>query len=473
MHASDPGTSHPSSAGLSDVGARPLIDVFLERRSRRFAMGSNLHGGAMDFKSDVKAFPLSVDEEAVLAFAGSGVTGRVYGELPYQPLEGPETGGGQIMMSMVGRTQSSADAVATVTLFILRDDGTYVMRRPQDFAPDEYENLVRMGRERRFTEMYEASRITLADHRLEIPRELPFTPPFNKWSANIPGATYFVPVTEVTALYLTILFAALGEEFAFFFHDDKDWLTRPAGISRFGKSKGGHLHDDVHDGRVGTIDEIETYLLEICGFEQGLMIQNIALATEALGLGGFPHYAAHRFAWTRSIGSRMKERTFAEVLHKGFFGTLLMRLLNKNVAIPQAVGLDHDGRTIIKPYAPPYYPTMEAAVRAFVANKFAPGTGFFRDAPGPSAWRDPAAVQAGIPEYSEANIQAVIAYCEYVMEHYGQFPANFGPIRTLMAFQAHHIDTAFYDRFYNEGAYTAAHAHHFERWHPGAGSVAS
>ena len=29
-----------------------------------------------------------------------------------------------------------------------------------------------------------------------------------------------------------------------------------------------------------TRDEIETYLLELCGFEQGLMIQNIQLATE-------------------------------------------------------------------------------------------------------------------------------------------------------------------------------------------------
>ncbi len=37
----------------------------------------------------------------------------------------------------------------------------------------------------------------------------------------MPGATYFVPVSEVTALYLTILFAALGEEFAYFFHDDR------------------------------------------------------------------------------------------------------------------------------------------------------------------------------------------------------------------------------------------------------------
>ena len=142
----------------------------------------------------------------------------------------------------------------------------------------------------------------------------------------------------MTGLYLTILFASLGPEFAYFFHDDKDPLMRPAGIDRFAKSKGGVLHDDVKDGRVGTIDELETYLLELCGFEQGLMIQNIALAAEALGLGGFPHYGAHRFAWTRAFGFRMVDRTFAQVLHKGFLGTLLMKLMGKNVSIPQAVG---------------------------------------------------------------------------------------------------------------------------------------
>jgi hypothetical protein len=446
-----------------------LLDTFLTRRSRRFALGSDLRGGGFTFASEAKPVPLTLDEEAILAFAAAGVTGYVNGELPYEPGAGPETGGGQVMMSMVGRTQSSADAVATATLFLMRDDGTFMLPRPQDLAPDDFDVLVRLGRERRFTEAYERLRIRLSDHRAEIPRELPFTPPFNKWSANIPGATYFVPVTEVTALYLTILFAALGEEFAFFFHDDKDRLTRAAGMARFARSKGGHLHDDVNDGRVGTIDEIETYLLELCGFEQGLMIQNIALAAEALGLGGFPHYAAHRFAWPRSLGFTMRDRTFAQILHKGFFGTLLMKLLRKNVVVPQAIGLDHDGRTVIKPFAPPYYPTMEHAVRAFVDYKFASGTGFFRDPARAGAWRDPAAIQARIPPYTEANIQAVIGYCTYVMDHYGQFPANYGPIRTLMAFQAHHIDPAFYDRFFQPGAYTEAHTRHAERWHAGAG----
>jgi hypothetical protein len=443
-----------------------LVEALVRRRSRRFALGNHLQAGALSYESSAQPVPLSEDEEAVLAFAGAGVTGYVYGELPYQPDAGPETGGGQVMVTMLGRTFPSADGAATSMLFINRDDATFAMRRPQDFRREEIPELAELARERRFTELYRRSRIRLADRRSEIPRALPFTPPFNKWSTNLPGATYFVPVTEITALYLTVLFAALGPEFAYYFHDDRDWLARAAGIQRFAKSKGGHLLDNVHDGRVGTIDEIERYMLELCAVEQGLLLQNLALATEAIGLGGFPHYGAHRFGWLEAFGFRMHDRTFAQMLHKGFFGTLLMRLLGKNISIPQAVGLEHGGETILKPYAPPYYPSMEAAVRAFVASKFTPGTGVFRDRES-TPWRDPAAIQASIPEYSEANIEAVIAYCEYVVKHYGQFPGNYGPLRTTMAFQAHHIDPSFYDRFYRDGAYTEAHVEHFPRWHPG------
>jgi hypothetical protein len=34
-----------------------------------------------------------------------------------------------------------------------------------------------------------------------------------------------------------------------------------------------------------------------------------------------------------------------------------------------------------------------------------------------------------------------------------------------MYLQAQHLDTAFYDRFYNPGAYLETHAKHLERWH--------
>ncbi len=207
-----PAAASTRPTGPETAASFPLLDAMIRRRSRRFALGNKLQGGAFSFESQSPPVPLSLDEEAILAFAGSGVTGRVNGELPYRPDAGPETGGGQIMMSMVGRTSSSADAVATVTLFVNNDDGTFIIPRPQDLPDDEFDALVGLGRQRRFTEMYKRTRIRLTDRRTEIPREVPYTPPFNKWSSNLPGSTFFVPVTDVTALYLTILFAALGEE---------------------------------------------------------------------------------------------------------------------------------------------------------------------------------------------------------------------------------------------------------------------
>jgi hypothetical protein len=33
--------------------------------------------------------------------------------------------------------------------------------------------------------------------------------------------------------------------------------------------------------------------------------------------------------------------------------------------------------------------------------------------------------------------------------------------------QVHHIDTDFYDKFYQEGAYLLSHAAHMDTWHGG------
>jgi hypothetical protein len=87
-------------------------------------------------------------------------------------------------------------------------------------------------------------------------------------------------------------------------------------------------------------------------------------------------------------------------------------------------------------------------VLAFVDYKYAPGSGILNDGGAISAWSDGAAVQAGIPRPSDRTIAATIAYCEYVHRRYGRFPAGNGPFRTVLAYQAHHLDTAFYDTFY-------------------------
>jgi hypothetical protein len=81
------------------------------------------------------------------------------------------------------------------------------------------------------------------------------------------------------------------------------------------------------------------------------------------------------------------------------------------------------------------------------------------------SWSNPAAVQDKIPGFSDACVAATIDYCTYLYERYGRFPANFGPLRTTLAHQAHHLDLAFYDKFYHEGAYTDTQAEHMRQWH--------
>ena len=89
---------------------------------------------------------------------------------------------------------------------------------------------------------------------------------------------------------------------------------------------------------------------------------------------------------------------------------------------------------------------------AFLDYKYAEGGGTFRDGGAATGWLDGATVQTAIPPYSPRAIDATIAYWRYIHERYGRFPVSSGPFRTVLAFQAHRLDPAFYARFYREEA---------------------
>ena len=453
-----------SLAPLEQLARYPLLDALIERRSRRFGSGMSLNGGPLAYSSARPPQPLSLEEEAALAFAACGITGQALAELPYQAGETPETGGGNIMTHFVGRTVASGDAMHNATLFVINDEGVWMLKRPQDYPRAEIARLSQAAREHELVELYEESRIRIAEERLDVPRELPFVPPFNKWSANLPGTTYFLPVAECTALYINILLSAFDEEFGYFIVDERNRF-RPPGIAKFARSKGGHLHDDPKEGRFATVGFMETWLYEFAAIEQGGMLQNLALMTQALGLGGFPHFAAHPFIWFQTLGFRMQEIPFSRTIGAGTVTKGLMKTLNEDLPVPTAVGLEQDGEVLIKPFCPPYYRSMEEAVLAFVDYKYAQGKGTFRDGGATTAWRDGARVQAGIPTYSDEAIAATIAYCEYVYERYGRFPANSGPFRTVLAHQAHHLDPDFYEQFYRHGILSETQREHLAHWH--------
>ena len=110
-----------------------LIEAMLKRRSRRFGKGMKL-GGALDYQSQHQPQPLTPEQEALLGFAASGVTGYALAELPYATAVKDSTdSGGNIMVNFIGRTVASADAIHGVVVFVMSDRGTWMLKRPQDY----------------------------------------------------------------------------------------------------------------------------------------------------------------------------------------------------------------------------------------------------------------------------------------------------------------------------------------------------
>src|SRR5687768_2418113 len=103
-------------ARLRTVG---LLDSLRNRRSRRFCAGMNNPAGPLQFQSRFAPCPLSESEEAALAFAATGITGPVLGDLCYAPGQG-----GSIMAGLVGRTIASGDGIQAVSLAVINDRET-------------------------------------------------------------------------------------------------------------------------------------------------------------------------------------------------------------------------------------------------------------------------------------------------------------------------------------------------------------
>jgi hypothetical protein len=106
-------------------------------------------------------------------------------ELPHDSASPSEGGGGNIMVQFIGRTVASGHALQYVIGFVINDDGTWVIRRPQEFPRAELVGLIASAQAGRLVELYECSRVRVADRRVDVPRVKPFIPPFNKWSTNL------------------------------------------------------------------------------------------------------------------------------------------------------------------------------------------------------------------------------------------------------------------------------------------------
>ncbi|HLY24860.1 MAG TPA: hypothetical protein VKQ72_00880 [Aggregatilineales bacterium] len=432
-----------------------LLDAFKKRRSRRFGMGMKIEAGPFIYASQHPNQPLTEDEEAALAFAACGITGYALADLAYGQGQG-----GHMLDGLIGRTISSPDAINAVSIVVTNDEATYLLKRPQDFPYSEIPALIELSQQGKLTELYQRMRVKISEGRVTVPVQPGYNFNINKWSVYAPGSSYFLPINDLTVSYINALLEAFDPTMGLYILDERN-LFQPAGIAKFAKSHGGHLDDDADGNRILTVQGLEASLAEAVAVEQGMALQNLGLMTELLGLGGFSNYARNEFGWFEALGFRMQSMLSSDYVGAGWVLTLLLRLMGKDFPFPYAVGLERNQQVLLHGYCPPYYPSMKVAVESFVTSKFG-SNGIYRKGAETSAWQSPEKVSSHIEPPSQVAIDATCAYCDYIFKRYGRFPAYSAPFRTVIAYQATHVDTDFYKQFFKPEALSQTQLEHIE-----------
>ncbi|MFD4504660.1 hypothetical protein [Streptomyces sp. NPDC058457] len=436
---------HPTTPPelLEEAARFPALRAVFERRARRFPLGGTLTG-PLAFDSAREPLALSADEEAVLVAAASGITGVVREEWSFLDEEGRTTGGDKLA-SFTGRTYPSPLANHSTEVFWTNDEGTYLIPQ-RDRRPDAY-------LQNRTTDEHRGwlgNAVRLTEGRLDIPRRRPNLFAFNRQNINLPGTTLFIPIADLTRQCISALLLYFDRPHGYYLVDQRlgNEPLRP-----FAESG---LLDDSHP--VDLADFERWQMVDANGVESGLVVANLMTATQALGLGGHP------FNGGKGRVTMGGERHWHAIGGAGPAGGLGFRFhrvpdwapVGAGEEIP--VGLDG----LFEGAVPPYHATVEDAVDFVVALRWGP-TGTFTGG-GPTPWTDPGLVSR-IPRPSAEAIAAVKTWFRYVWDHYGRFPATIDPFLTTVWYQAHHLDTAFYDAYYPGEALPAHVRDHLDRWH--------
>ncbi len=411
----------------------PLFDAIFNRRSRRFALGAEIPGGPTKHKSDKPPLPLDEIEEAMLVWAGTGISGMNLSDLPYAYADG-KSASGNTMIQFTGRTWASPCGSHSTELIYFNDSGSYVVSLKDVPATKVQEYETESDRDAIVTS-FRDNRIKILDHRPEHPREYPAMLSFNFWDSNIEGSTVFLPVINNTWQYINGLLLMCGwADGGAMLIDDMNGNV-PAGCERW-----------VAEGLLDANRPLPLSATDMGqSVEPAFILQNIALAQQAMGLGGWIHAGVNPAVLAESLGFRTVTPP------------------NSLFAVP--VGIDG----VLEAYCPPYYKNMDAAVDAVIAEKFGANGIYTMDANRESPFLDRNEFVAGVPRYSDKLVQCVKDICNYIYDTYGRFPIHV-PAMSINGVwcQAHHLDLDFYDKFYGESAYTPTQANHYQDWHGSA-----
>jgi hypothetical protein len=393
--------------------------------------------GPLAYKSKHDPVPLSELEQAILVAAMTGVTGWNFG-IPFTSHRPKEFA--HYTERFTGRSAPVNAAIGTPALFYTDDNGTYLtnVRDAEPARTAEFEGKDNVGH---IIELCRRHTVKLSDARLDLPQEPPHVMEHNLWVGNAPGSTLLMPVSDLSETCLAVFAILIGSGYWIF--DDRAKL--PAGkLDPFYKS--GLLDED----KAVPISFVEQLLLTSGASELAMMCHNAVLVMQAMGLGGWFYNGLNPLS---ILGAFAKD---------GVHGLGFRFEADERWTLPDPVGLDGHFETL----GPPYQADMREAVQVFNARKFGPGGAFDPDRPG--AFRDTPGVKRSVTPYDDAFLDCMSEMAQYLHDTYGKFPPTAPRVLLSGHVQAQHLDTDFYDRYYQPGAYLETHAHHMQRWHSDA-----
>lgn len=437
-------TSSEESRKLDLAWEHSVLDAIFQRRARRIPWGGEKPGGVTPFRSEKEPFPLDEAEEALLVAAGAGITGIALADIPYTDWEGTDLTG-NLLIQFDGRTYPSSCSSHGTELFFTNDSGTFFVdirgRRPKNLLEFQIP-----GDRQKVLDFFRSAVVKISENRLNPPE--PSHLPWNRWHVNQPGTTMFIPVSDVTWQYINGLMVAL-EARGSYIYDDLNGSAEP--LRSYANQ--GHLE---RSRAVSLRDFEQRVALQIIGIEQSTMLHNMALAAQAIGLGSFVFPALDP-----SVIFGAKENGGLGFRH-------LSQIPRSNRASwlppPRKIPIGLDG--LFEAHLPPYCKDMRDAVHTIYAAKWGEN-GIYTDNEIESSLKDRTPLASQVPRTPEWVVDAAGDLCQYLWDTYGRLPVTVDPMSTLLWFQALHLDTEFYDRHYQPGAYTSTIRDHIKKWHPG------
>ncbi len=409
-------------------GTRTLPQLLATLRSRRVGLGYSIESGQAEtrgatgrtlqqqrgplaFVSEHPTLPLSEVEEAILAWSACGPNGLAHWDIAVH-------GGFHELVHIAGRTAASPGNSFATDLLVIKDQGAFLYN-----PGTERERMVEIQGEddyHKVLDWYRRGMHQILDHRPDVdwglrapgaPNASLFGP--YQFNVNREGTTWFIPITDIGWLYFSVMLNLFDA-----------W----------------HLY-----------------------FTPGSIVQNMRLAAEAMGLGNW--------------------------IFCGFFDDILMgafpdlarglefRAEPLNERAPLASGaLKIFGMEGVKEatYVPsPRYRDGRAVMRAMMEEKYGQGRTMSK---GEDNWmlthngpfkadtvRE--IVNHPVVQVSDWAVEAAAAYVDYCVERYGQCPVTFNPMQCNFGAVIHHVDPAFYERYYDGSSVTPTIRQHMEAWH--------